>query len=207
MKKILVLACLGMFLAAGQAMASEPIQLSLTPGIAIHDQNTRITGLSLSIWGENPQSSLALGIVNGFSDTSKGLSLGFFNYSDNYKGVQLGFVNYSEESLLGGQLALANYVEGSVKGLQMAFFNYAGDLTGGQLAWGNWVEGSVKGLQVAFGNYAGSLKGLQLGFVNYADSVEAGVQIGIVNIIPQNQWFSEFPDEIAPGMVLVNWRF
>ena len=157
MKRILVFACLGMFMAAGQAMASEPIQLSLLPDIAIHDKTTRITGLSLSIWGENPQSSLALGFVNGFSGTSKGLSLGLFNYSDNYKGAQLGFVNYSEGSLLGGQLALANYVEGSVKGLQMAFFNYAGNLTGAQLAWGNWVEGSVKGLQVGFGNYAEQL--------------------------------------------------
>ena len=207
MKRVLLVVCLGMFMAVGQAIASEPIQLSLTPDIAIHDKTTRITGLSLSIWGENPQSSLALGIVNGFSGTSKGLSLGFFNYSDNYMGAQLGLVNYTEGSLLGGQLAFANYVEGSVKGLQWGLFNYAGNLTGGQLAWGNWVQGSVIGLQVGFGNYAEQLTGLQLGFVNYADSVQAGVQIGILNIIPQNQWFSGFPDELAKGMILVNWRF
>ncbi len=105
MKKILILACLGIFLAAGQAMASKPIQLSLTPDIAIHDKNTRIEGLSLNIWGENPQTSLALGFFNGFTGTSKGFALGIFlNYSDSYKGVQWGGVNYTEGSFLVGRL-------------------------------------------------------------------------------------------------------
>jgi len=54
MKKILILACLGIFMAVGQAMASKPIQLSLTPDIAIYNKNAHIAGLSLSIWGENP---------------------------------------------------------------------------------------------------------------------------------------------------------
>ena len=38
MKKVLVLACLGIFMSAGQAMASKPIQLSLTPDIACRVQ-------------------------------------------------------------------------------------------------------------------------------------------------------------------------
>jgi len=38
-------------------------------------------------------------------------------------------------------------------------------------------------------------------------TAETGVQIGLVNLIPQNKWFTELPDELAPGMVLINWRF
>lgn len=65
----------------------------------------------------------------------------------------------------------------------------------------------MNGLQCGFVNYAGSLNGLQLGFVNYAETAPSGVQIGFVNIIPKNEWFTELPDELAPGMVLINWRF
>ncbi len=179
MKKIFLLACLVIFMASGQAVASKPIQLSLTPDIALQPRSTRIEGLSLNIWGENPQTSLALGFVNGFNGMSKGFSLGLLlNYSDSYTGFQLGCVPYTTGSLLGGQLGLVNYTVGPVQGIQL---------------------GGV--------NYAGHFKGVQLGFVNYAASVETGVQIGIINIIPQNEWFSRFPDEIAPGMVLINWRF
>ena len=97
MKKILVLTCLGIFMAVGQAMASKPIQLSLTPDIAIYSRTTRIEGLSLNIWGENPQTSLALGFFNGFTGTSKGFALGLFlNYAGSYKGVQWGGVNYTQ---------------------------------------------------------------------------------------------------------------
>jgi len=179
MKKTLVLACLVMFMATGQALASQPIQLSLTPDIAIHSRSTRIEGLSLNIWGENPQTSFALGIVNGFTGSSKGFSLGFLlNYSDSYKGFQLGCVNYAKGSMLGGQVGIVDYVEGTMKGVQF---------------------GGV--------NYAGHLNGIQIGLVNYAASATTGFQLGILNLIPQNQWFSAFPNQIAPGMVIVNWRF
>ncbi len=179
MKKTLALACLVIFMAAGAALASEPIQLSLTPDVAIHSKTTRIEGLSLNIWGENPQTSFALGIVNGFTGTSKGFSLGLLlSYADSYKGFQLGCVNYIKGTMLGGHMGFVNYVESSVKGVQV---------------------GGV--------NYAGHLNGLQLGVVNYAASATTGVQIGILNLIPKNQWFSAFPDQVAPGMVIVNWRF
>jgi hypothetical protein len=56
-------------------------------------------------------------------------------------------------------------------------------------------------------NYGGNLTGLQLGLINYAATAKTGVQIGLVNLIPKNEWFSELPDELAPGMVLINWRF
>jgi hypothetical protein len=179
MKKILLLTCLGIVMLAGQALASQPIQLSLTPDIAIHDRTTRIEGLSLNIWGENPQTSFALGIVNGFTGTSKGFALGLLlNYADSYKGFQLGSVNYTKGSMLGGQVGFVDYVEGSVKGIQF---------------------GGV--------NYAGHLNGVQIGLVNYAASATTGFQLGILNLMPKNQWFTAFPDQIAPGMILVNWCF
>jgi hypothetical protein len=181
MKKRILITCIGILMvAASLAMAeSKPIQLSLTPDIAICDRNTRIEGLSLSIWGENPQRSVALGIVNGSSDDSAGFSWGFLlNYADNYKGVQWAPVNYTKGDFLGWQSGFISYTADSMKGAQTGFVNYAGHLTG-----------------------------LQLGFVNYADTATTGVQIGILNLLPQNEWFSNFPNEVAPGMVIVNWRF
>jgi hypothetical protein len=65
----------------------------------------------------------------------------------------------------------------------------------------------MTGFQCGLVNYAGTLNGFQLALVNYADQVDAGVQIGLVNIMPENEWFSALPDELAPGMVLVNWHF
>ncbi len=163
----------------GGAMASEPIQLSLTPEIAIFDRSERIEGLALSIWGENPQSALALGFVNGSTGQSAGLSLSFIlNYADSYKGVQWAAVNYTEGDFLGWQAGFVNYTEGTMKGLQSGVVNYAGKLTG-----------------------------LQFGLVNFAETAQTGVQIGLVNLLPQNAWFSELPDGLAPGMIFINWRF
>jgi len=181
MKKILLLACIGimMMAASGQAMAeSKPIQLSLTPDIAVFGRHTEIKGLALSIWGENPQKALAIGFVNGSTGSSAGFSLGLVNYADSYTGVQWALANYTKGSFVGWQSSIVSYTEGAFTGLQSGFFNYAGNLTG-----------------------------LQLGFVNYAAKVTKGVQIGLVNLMPQNRWFTGFPKELAPGMVIVNWRF
>lgn len=181
MKKMLIFFCLGMMMvAAGQAVAedSKPIQLSLTPGIAIFDRTTRIQGFSLSIWGENPQDALAIGIVNGSTKTSAGFSLGVANYADSYKGVQWSLFNYAKENFSGWNLGIANV-----------------------------TKGSMKGLQTGVVNYAGHLKGLQIGAFNYAAKASGGVQIGVINIFPENKWFTGLPGELAPGMILVNWRF
>ncbi len=160
-------------------MASQPIQLSLTPEVALFDRSERIEGVALSIWGENPQTALALGFVNGSTGQSAGLSLAFIlNYADDYKGLQWAAVNYNEGDFLGWQLAFVNYTGGTMKGLQTGWVNYAGKLTG-----------------------------VQFGFVNYAESAETGVQIGLVNLIPANAWFSELPDQLAPGMIFLNWGF
>jgi len=178
MKKLLTV-LVGMTIASGALVASEPIQLSLTPDIAIFNRTERIEGLALSIWGENPQTALALGIVNGSTGRSAGLSWSWIlNYADDYKGVQWALVNYTKGDFLGWQGGFVNYTEDSMKGFQSGAVNYAGRLTG-----------------------------LQLGFVNYAETAETGVQIGVVNLIPSNPWFTGLPDQLAPGMIFVNWRF
>ena len=169
-----------------QVMASEPFQLSLTPEVAIHDRSERIEGLALSIWGENPQSALAVGFVNGSTGESAGLSVGLLNYADSYTGLQWGLVNYTSGDFTGWQGGFFLGIVGSV-------VNYTG--------------GTMTGFQCSVVNYAGDLNGFQLGIVNYADKAKAGLQIGIVNIMPRNEWFSRLPDELAPAMILVNWCF
>lgn len=165
MKKwVLVVFCC--FFATGAFAETRNFNLSVTPDLAIHSRDTRIAGFSLGIWSENPQDAFTLGIVNGSTGTSSGLSLGLLaNYSQNYKGAQLAFI--------------ANYASGNVTGLQWSAFNYATNL-----------------------------HGLQLGFINFADTCDKGVQVGLINIMNQTkQWFTHLPNEVAPGMVLINWRF
>jgi hypothetical protein len=180
--KRLIAATISMIAFASIAMAdTQPFQASLTPDIAIHDQSTFIKGLTLSIWGENPQKSLAIGIANGTTGDSAGFSLGWLlNYGENYRGVSW---------------ACVNYTTGDVLGWQGAFVNYSG--------------GSMTGLQTGCVNYANRMKGLQLGLLNFAESTnEALVQIGLLNLIRDNgSWFGNFPDEVAPAMVIVNWSF
>ena len=147
--------------------------------MALHDRTTQIEGLSLGIWSENPQRALTLGIVNGSTGQSSGFSWGYLlNYSESYKGVQWAPVNYATGDFLGWQAGLVNYSDNAMHGLQSGFINYAGHL-----------------------------KGLQFGFLNYAERVDKGVQIGLINLMPENEWFSGMPDELAPGMVFINWHF
>ena len=178
MKKLLAV-LVGMAVANAAVAASEPVNLSLTPEIAVFNRSQKIEGLALSIWGENPQTALALGIVNGSTGQSAGLSWAWIlNYADGYKGVQWALVNYTMADFMGWQGGFVNYTEGDMKGFQSGAVNYAGKLTG-----------------------------LQLGFVNYAETAQTGVQIGLVNLMPRNAWFTGLPDELAPGMIFVNWRF
>jgi len=57
-------------------------QASLTPEVAIYSKSTEVQGLSLSIWGENPQHGVAFGFVNGSTGDSRGFSLGLVNYTE-----------------------------------------------------------------------------------------------------------------------------
>jgi len=175
-----LIACMAVTcLTIGVMAAEQPFQASLTPEIAIYPNTEAIAGLTLSIWGENPQHSLALGFVNGTSGKSGGLSLGLVNYGDEYKGVQWSIVNYVKGDFMGWQDGAVNYTGGRFTGFQSG-----------------WV------------NYAATLSGLQLGLVNIAAKTDDGVQIGLVNVIQENtEWFSDFPASVAPGMIIVNWRF
>ncbi len=143
-----------------------PFQLSLTPDIAIQSRATQINGVSLNIWGENPQRALTLGVINGSSGMSSGLSLAFLT-------------------------------------------NYAEDYSGAQVAWFvNYCSGRLSGFELAFVNYASELHGMQLGLINFAEKVEKGLQIGVINVMKNNTyWFGGMPEQVAPMMVLVNWRY
>lgn len=178
MKRFLIILT-GMTIATAAMAGGKPLQISITPEIALYDRSEKIEGLCLSLWGENPQAALALGIVNGSTGRSAGLSFALLlNYADDYKGIQLAPINYTKGDFLGWQGGVVNYTSGLMKGLQTGTVNYAGRLTG-----------------------------LQIGLVNYAETAETGVQIGLVNLLPQNEWFRGLPNELAPGMVFVNWRF
>ena len=138
MKKILIIAALAISAAGLQAEESHGFQASLTPDIAIYSKTTEIRGLSLNIWGENPQHGVALGFVNGSTGDSGGFSWAFFyNYADTYTGVEWSMVNYSKTSFTGWQAGLVNYSEGKFNGLQMGFVNYAENLHGVQIGLAN----------------------------------------------------------------------
>ena len=153
-------------------------QASLTPEIAIYPSTTFVRGLSLNIWGENPQTGLTLGFVNGSSGDSGGFTWGLLNYADSYTGVAWGFFNVSQTSFIGWQHGWVNVAQGEFVGFQSG-----------------WLV-----------NYAREFKGFQLGLVNYAEHLN-GLQVGLVNMAMNNPWFNEFPDKLAPGFVFVNWSF
>ncbi|MGM0442228.1 MAG: hypothetical protein ACQEQC_07400 [Elusimicrobiota bacterium] len=177
-KKFLITAFIISLGISAKALASSPLQLSLTPDIAIHDSNETIKGLSLGLWGENPQNALAIGIAQGSTGKSSGISLAYLNYADSYRGIHWGLANYTTNEFTGWQAGFLNYTEGNVKGLQ---------------------SGTI--------NYANRLHGIQWGFINYAKTVESGLQVGMINIITESKILMNLPGEISPLMVFVNWKF
>jgi hypothetical protein len=177
MKKLLIVSVLVAGAVVARADDSSIFQAALTPDIAIHDKTTRINGLSLSIWGENPQSGVAIGFVNGSTGESKGFSWGIVNYDESYSGLQLGFLNTSSKSFVGWQNGFINWDQGSFRGLEDGMINISED---------------TRGVQLGAFNYAENLKGIQLGFINIANN---------------NSWFKDFPDQLAKGFVFVNWSF
>jgi len=178
MKKLLVITALAISIAGLSAEESKPFQASLTPDIAIYPKTTQINGLSLSIWGENPQHGVALGIVNGSTGDSCGFTWGLVNYSESYTGVSWAWVNVNKASFTGWQYGWVNVAQGEFTGFQSG-----------------WIV-----------NYAKEMHGLQLGLVNYTENLH-GVQIGLANIAMNNPWFNEFPDKLATGFPIVNWSF
>ncbi|MFA6293527.1 MAG: hypothetical protein WC637_17205, partial [Victivallales bacterium] len=148
MKKLIV--CLTAVLVSIGAIAetkqlamtqTEPFNLSITPDIAIYKRTVTIEGVTLSIWGENPQTSLALGIVNGSVGHSAGLDWGFIlNYADNYDGVKWALVNYTKKDALGWDGGFVNFTEGLATGLLTGVVNYANRLKGVEFGLVNYVE-------------------------------------------------------------------
>lgn len=182
MKKLLT-AILATTVIAGAYAKDAGFQLSLTPDIAIQDRDTNIKGVSIGVWNENPGSQWQLGFVNGATGDSSGLQWGlfiptFYNYAENYTGAQVGLVNYTS---------------GDFVGLQLGAVNVANSLTGAQLGIAN-IATSVDG-------------GFQWGLVNYTETANNLFQLGLVNIIQDNEWFSDFPSDLAKGFVIVNWTF
>jgi hypothetical protein len=138
MKKLLIITALAISAAGSPAEESRGFQASLTPDIAIYSKTTEIRGLSLNIWGENPQHGVALGFVNGSTGDSSGFSWAFFyNYADTYTGLEWSMVNYSKTSFTGWQAGMVNYSEGKFNGLQMGIVNYAENLHGVQIGVAN----------------------------------------------------------------------
>jgi len=125
----------------GAAKSEAAFQAALTPDIAIHPRTTEIHGLSLNVWGENPQRGVALGFVNGSTGESSGFSWAFIaNYDESYTGVQWGLVNYSKNNFLGWQAGLVDCAQGNFNGLQWGFVNYAESLHGVQIGLINVAE-------------------------------------------------------------------
>lgn len=123
------------------------------------------------------------------------------------EGLTLGLWSENPQNALA--FGLVNGSKGNSSGLSLGLLgNYSENYKGGQLAWiANVAEGELRGFQWAIFNYAKKLHGLQLGIVNFAETSDKGVQIGLVNIMNQTKrWFGNLPNEVAPGMILVNWR-
>jgi hypothetical protein len=177
MKKIITLSVLTLGALSLSAQEAH-FQASLTPGLAIESRDTFISGVSLNIWGENPQSGLTLGFVNGSTGESSGFTLGLVNYDDSYNGVQWGLVNFSRESFVGWQKGIVNCSQGTFDGFQSGVVNYTEDF-----------------------------HGFQLGLLNYSQNLRGGLQIGLLNVAENNGWFDEFPDKLATAFPIVNWSF
>ena len=107
-------------------------------------------------------------------------------------------------------LGIVNGASGYSSGIALGLLaNYSESYTGAQLSGiVNYASGQLTGLQWSLVNYAAKLHGVQLGLVNFAAHADKGLQLGLINIMEEtNQWFRNFPGEIAPVMVFVNWRF
>lgn len=178
MKKSLILVALAGGLVAASADDFTAIQLSAAPDVALYPRTTFVCGFALNLWGENPQQALNLGIINGSTGESEGLTWAFLaNYADSYRGVMWGLVNVSREKFVGWQDGIVNYSQGTFSGLQTGWFNIAEEC-----------------------------HGLQLGGFNYAEHLN-GVQIGVINIAMNNGWFDRLPDKFARGFPFFNWSF
>lgn len=220
------IACLSFASAQGAVL-----QLSLTPDIALEPSSEHISGLLLNISGDNPQTGLALGIINRSKAASGGVSLALLmnaannNYSGlqvallnsgELKGAQLGLLNRTFYDSYGVQLGGINFNLGeggggtffgptSFSGLQIGILNLEGTMTGAQLGLFN-LSKELNGVQLGAFNYATSVNGVQVGVFNRAENLY-GIQLGLFNWVDSSPWFTETPDKLATIFPFVNWAF
>lgn len=185
MKKFIIMAvCCAV--ASGAMSATKPFQASLTPDIAIEDRTSDINGISIGVWNENPSSKFQwqFGFVNGSTGDSVGVQWFVFlptlyNYAENFTGAQLGWINWTSGKLVGAQLGFVSIAD-NLTGVQWSMVNYAKTTTAG----------------------------VQLGWVNYSGTVtDWAFQLGLINIIEDNNWFTDAPQDLAKGMIIANWSF
>lgn len=128
----------------------------------------------------------------------EGLSLNVWGENEQHA-IALGLVNGSVGDSAGASLGILNYAE-NYKGIHLGLINSAsGQFSGVQCGW-------LLGFSAV--NYASALTGLQLGLVNYADTAKNGLQLGVINIMADTKtWFGNLPQNLAPGMIILNWSF
>jgi hypothetical protein len=117
---------------------------------------------------------------------------------------------WGENEQMSFALGVVNGCRGNSGGFSLgALLNYSDDYTGVQVAPVNWSKKSHTGVQVGIFNFAqGVVKGIQFGLANYAEAGSNLIQLGFVNLLMQNKvWFNRFPKELAPFMIVANWRF
>ena len=154
-KIILVVLIIFLFPTSGIAESPEkPLQLSLFPPLQIHNQETSIHGLRLSLYG----------------------------FNQNFKGLDIGLVNRLEGDMKGVQLGVINYVNGNATGIQAAFYNQSQDYSGVQVGVLNTAQ-NTHGLQLGIANSATAMEGLQIGLLYNSTDTLNGIQIGLLNFI------------------------
>ncbi len=151
------------------------------------------------------QASLTPEIAIQSRDTTiKGITLNLWGENEQ-SAFAWGFVNGSTDGSGGLSLSLFNYAE-DYTGVHWAVGNYStGKFTGWQNGFLN-IGNEVSGVQSGTVNIAKSVSGVQFGFLNYTEKLN-GVQIGFANVVTANSWFKDLPDQLAKGMVFVNWSF
>ncbi len=128
-------------------------------------------------------------------------------------GVSIGVWNENPAPKFQWQLGFVNGATGDSVGVQWFIFlptiyNYAENYTGAQLGFVNYTSGEFTGAQLGVVNIAKKVDGgFQWGLVNYAETANNLFQLGLVNIIADNEWFKDFPSDLAKGFVIVNWTF
>lgn len=163
------------------------------------------TLLSASAGDSFFQASLTPEIAIQKRDTTiKGITLNIWGENEQ-TAFAWGGVNGSTGDSGGLSLSLYNYAE-DYTGVHWGFVNWSSDkFTGWQNGFLN-IGNEVSGVQSGSVNIAKKISGVQFGFLNYTEQLN-GVQIGFANVVTANSWFKDLPDQLAKGMVFVNWSF